>query len=148
MQQCDDKFRITQTRQIGTVQRVIDPSAADGIDYYSFVNRGRQVHCIREETWGAATDNTSQSNSPYFFMGKLLETMFDRRDFVLKTLSVGWLNRVQSDSFDSAIAAANEWIEAESIEVLNIEAVVLPTSVIVSDEETESPRMIRASGHE
>lgn len=81
-------------------------------------------------------------------MGKLLETMFDRRDFVLKTLSVGWLNRVQSDSFDSAIAAANEWIEAESIDVRNIETVVLLAGVILSDEETESPRMIRASGHE
>ena len=74
--------------------------------------------------------------------------MFDRNDFVLRTLGVVWLNRVQTYSLDSAIAAANEWIEAESIEVLNIEAVVLPTSVIVSDEETESPRMIRASGHE
>lgn len=74
--------------------------------------------------------------------------MFDRKDFFLKTLSVGWLNRVQSDSFDSAIAAANEWIEAGSIDVLNIETVVLPAGVIVSDEETESPRMIRASGHE
>ena len=81
-------------------------------------------------------------------MGRLLETMFDRNDFVLRTLGVVWLNRVQTYSLDSAIAAANEWIEAESIEVLNIEAVVLPTSVIVSDEETESPRMIRASGHE
>ena len=74
--------------------------------------------------------------------------MFDRNDFVLRTLGVVWLNRVQTYSLDSAIAAANEWIEAESIEVLNIEAVVLPTSVIVSDEETESPRMIRASGHQ
>jgi hypothetical protein len=81
-------------------------------------------------------------------MRKLLETMFDRNDFVLKTLGVGWLNRVQTYSFDSAIAAGNEWIEAESIEVLNIETVVLSTGVIVSDEETESPRMIRTSGYE
>ena len=74
--------------------------------------------------------------------------MFDRNDFVLRTLGVVWLNRVQTYSLDSAIAAANEWIESESIDVRNIETVVLLAGVILSDEETESPRMIRASGHE
>ena len=71
-------------------------------------------------------------------MGKLLETMFDQKDFIPKTLSVHWLKGIQTDSFDSAIAAANEWIEAESIDVLNIETIVLPVG---PNDETESPNI-------
>lgn len=74
-------------------------------------------------------------------MGKLLETMFDRKDFVPKTLSVSWRNKVQTDSFDSAIAAANEWIEAEFIDFLNIETVVLPVGGRDNDDKTGITRM-------
>jgi hypothetical protein len=67
--------------------------------------------------------------------------MFDRKDFVPKTLSVSWPNLVHTDSFDSAIAAANEWIEAGSIDVLNIETVVLPAPLVDIDDKTGIPRM-------
>jgi hypothetical protein len=52
--------------------------------------------------------------------------MFDQKDFIPKTLSVHWLKGIQTDSFDSAIASANEWIKTEAVDVLNIETIVLP----------------------
>jgi hypothetical protein len=64
--------------------------------------------------------------------------MFDQKDFVPKTLSVHWLKGIQTESFDAAIAAANEWIKAESIDVLNIETIVLPVG---PKDETESPNI-------
>jgi len=62
--------------------------------------------------------------------------MFDQKDFIPKTLSVHWLKGIQTESFDSAIASANEWIKAESINVLNIETIVLPVG---HNDETETP---------
>lgn len=64
--------------------------------------------------------------------------MFDQKDFVPKTLSVHWLKGIQTESFDSAIAAANEWIKAESIDVLNFETIVIPVG---PNDETESPNI-------
>jgi hypothetical protein len=81
------------------------------------------------------------ARSLHFVMGRRLETMFDQKDFVPKTLSVHWLKGIQADTFDSAIAAANEWIEAESIDVLNIETIVLPVG---SNDETETPNITGA----
>ena len=69
--------------------------------------------------------------------------MFDQKDFVPKTLSVHWLKGIQTESFDSAIDAANQWILAESIDVLNIETIVLPVG---PNDETETPNMTGVPG--
>ena len=60
--------------------------------------------------------------------------MIDQKDFVPKTLGTQWFKGIQVDSFDSAVNAANEWIEQESIDVINIETIILPVG---SDDETE-----------
>lgn len=61
--------------------------------------------------------------------------MIDQRDFIPKTVSKHWLKGVQTESFDAAIAAANDWIAAENIDVMNVETIVLP---IAKDDETET----------
>ena len=60
----------------------------------------------------------------------------DQRDFIPKTLSTHWLKGIQTESFDAAIAAANEWIAQDNIDVINIETIVLP---IAEDDATETP---------
>ena len=60
--------------------------------------------------------------------------VIDQKDFVPKTLSNKWFDS-QVDSFDSAVAAANEWIEQEHIDVINIETIVIP---VRNDDETET----------
>ena len=62
--------------------------------------------------------------------------MIDQRDFIPKTLSKHWSRGIQTESFDAAIAAANDWIAAENIDVINVETIVLP---IAEDDATESP---------
>jgi hypothetical protein len=62
--------------------------------------------------------------------------MIDQKDFIPKTLSKHWFKGIQVDSFDAAIAAANDWIEQESVDVVNIETIILPVG---SDDETELP---------
>jgi hypothetical protein len=62
--------------------------------------------------------------------------MIDQKDFIPKTLSTHWLKGIQTESFDAAIAAANEWISGENIEVINVETIVLP---IGEDDATETP---------
>jgi hypothetical protein len=63
------------------------------------------------------------------------QMMIDQRDFIPKTLSKHWLKGVQTESFDAAIVAANDWIDAENIDVINVETVVLP---MAEDDETET----------
>ena len=67
--------------------------------------------------------------------------MFDQKDFIPKTLSVHWLKGIQTESFDAAIASANAWIKAESVDVLNIETIVLPVG---PNDATESPNVTGA----
>ncbi|MBX3438238.1 MAG: hypothetical protein KF861_12155 [Planctomycetaceae bacterium] len=62
--------------------------------------------------------------------------MIDQKDFIPRALTVHWLKGIQTDSFDSAIEAANEWIVRESIDVLNVETIVLPIGM---DNDTEVP---------
>ena len=62
--------------------------------------------------------------------------MIDQRDFIPKTLSTHWLKGIQTESFDAAIAAANEWISADNVDVINVETIVLPIS---DDDATETP---------
>ncbi len=61
--------------------------------------------------------------------------MIDQRDFIPKTLSNHWLKGIQTESFDAAIAAANDWIAAENIDVINVETIVMP---IAEDDATET----------
>lgn len=68
--------------------------------------------------------------------------MIDQKDFIPKTLSTHWFKGLQVDSFDAAIVAANEWINAEGIDVINIETIVLPVG---PNDETESPMTLVAS---
>ncbi|MFL5341157.1 MAG: hypothetical protein ACJ8F7_13500 [Gemmataceae bacterium] len=53
--------------------------------------------------------------------------MIAYRDFAPKELSATtWLSDPTFESFDQAIVAANEWIAAEQVDVVNMETVVLP----------------------
>ena len=71
--------------------------------------------------------------------------MIDQRDFIPKTLSKQWLKGVQTESFDAAIVAANDWIDAENIDVINVETVVLP---MAEDDETETSTFFYIYGKE
>ncbi len=62
--------------------------------------------------------------------------MIDQQDFIPKTLSIHWLKGIQTESFDAALQAANEWISRENVDVINIETIVLP---IGGDDATETP---------
>ena len=46
-------------------------------------------------------------------------------DFAPKLLKSGFFSR-EFDSFEAALAGANNWIDSNSIDVVNIETVVLP----------------------
>lgn len=69
--------------------------------------------------------------------------MIDQKDFIPKTLSVTWLKAIQTDSFDSAVAEANKWIESESIDVISIETIVFPVG---PDDDTELPNIRGVAG--
>ena len=62
--------------------------------------------------------------------------MIDQKDFIPKTLETKWFQGIQVDSFDAAVSAANDWIEQEGIDVINIETIVFPVG---SNDETEAP---------
>ena len=61
--------------------------------------------------------------------------MIDQRDFIPKHLATHWLKGFQTETFDTAVKAASDWIAAENIDVINIETIVLP---IGSDDATET----------
>jgi hypothetical protein len=53
--------------------------------------------------------------------------MFQFKDFVPRMLEApGFLKVAEHESFDEAVAAANQWVHKERIKVINIETVVLP----------------------
>jgi hypothetical protein len=53
--------------------------------------------------------------------------MIRYRDFVPEMLRPArFLSPAEHESFDAALEEANQWIEAEKIQLLNIETVVLP----------------------
>jgi len=56
--------------------------------------------------------------------------MLHYRDFVPREISAsGFLRPGEYESFDHAVAAANEWLENASVTLLKIETVVLPSTV-------------------
>ena len=53
--------------------------------------------------------------------------MIEFKDFVPKMIAAPKLFKAgEYESLESALAAANDWIEKETIQVLNLETVVLP----------------------
>jgi hypothetical protein len=52
--------------------------------------------------------------------------MIRYRDFVPKSVKGNWLQGESYEDFDAAVSAANAWLEAENIEVEQLETVVLP----------------------
>ncbi|MCU0875827.1 MAG: hypothetical protein MUE50_26130, partial [Pirellulaceae bacterium] len=53
--------------------------------------------------------------------------MIQFRDFVPRMLSAPAFFKVgQYETFAEAVAAANQWIEQQRVEVINVETVVLP----------------------
>lgn len=53
--------------------------------------------------------------------------MISFRDFVPRQLTQPALfHAAEHESFDAAVAAANEWVHTDCIKVINIETVVLP----------------------
>jgi hypothetical protein len=54
-------------------------------------------------------------------------TMIQFQDFVPKMVAgPGFLKLAEYESFEEAIAAANQWIEKKQIQVISLETVVLP----------------------
>ena len=51
--------------------------------------------------------------------------MIGFEDFAPRMLKSGFFSR-EFESFDAALAGANEWIETSGVDVVNIETVVLP----------------------
>lgn len=53
--------------------------------------------------------------------------MLSFKDFVPQEVAAGgFLKVAEYESFDAALAAANDWIHENNIQVINIETVVLP----------------------
>lgn len=49
------------------------------------------------------------------------------RDFVPRmTAAPGWLKPAEYESFESAVEAANHWLEQDGVELVQLETVVLP----------------------
>jgi len=70
--------------------------------------------------------------------------MLRHRDFVPRMIREAFLlTPAEYESFEDAEAAANAWLEAENIQVVNIETVVLPN--LWKEEGAEDPSL-RTSG--
>lgn len=52
--------------------------------------------------------------------------MIRYRDFAPHVIKRGLLHSDDYENFDAAVAAANAWIASSSVEILNVETVVLP----------------------
>jgi hypothetical protein len=72
--------------------------------------------------------------------------MIGFRDFVPPRISEpGFLRDAEHESFDAAVEAANQWIHAEHIKVINIETVVLP-NIFARWEEGSTDSSLGTSG--
>jgi hypothetical protein len=64
------------------------------------------------------------------------------RDFAPKVLEDGgWLSGPAYEDFDAALEAANAWIAADSIDVVNVETVVLPNIYSPGEQGTVDPEL-------
>ena len=72
--------------------------------------------------------------------------MLSYKDFVPREISAsGFMRPGEYESFDHAVAAANEWLTQNTIHVLKIETVVLP-NIHSRWEEGSTDAAIRTSG--
>lgn len=72
--------------------------------------------------------------------------MLHHRDFVPRMRDAGgFFSSPEFDSFDSAVAAAGQWIETTGVELVSVETVVLP-NMHDSDEEGSRDPSLRSSG--
>jgi hypothetical protein len=53
---------------------------------------------------------------------------------------------LRAPPFEAALAAANAWIQAESVKVVNIETVVLPNIHIQGEQGTGDPELFTFAG--
>jgi hypothetical protein len=68
--------------------------------------------------------------------------MLHYRDFEPERTRGGFLKGDRYEGFDTAVAAANAWIRAEGVRVVNVETVVLP-NIHASGEEGTSDAHLR-----
>ena len=73
--------------------------------------------------------------------------MIEYRDFAPKQLAAaGFIKSASFDTLDAAVAAANEWIAAANIDVINVETVVLPNLWTPHSQGTVDPNRVLQSG--
>lgn len=71
--------------------------------------------------------------------------MISYRDFAPLRIKRGLLHSDQYESFDAAVAAANEWIADNHVDPMNVETVVLPN---ISSDKSEGTRDARVETEE
>lgn len=70
------------------------------------------------------------------------------KDFLPRQLRApGFLSDAQHETFEAAVAAANEWIAARSVRVINVETVVLP-NLWGPDEEGTGDAAVRTAAED
>jgi hypothetical protein len=75
--------------------------------------------------------------------------MIGYRDFVPRQLPQSLLRRLvktEYETLDDAVAAANDWIAAESVTLVNIETVVLPNIWRMREQGPEDVDVLVSSG--
>jgi len=73
--------------------------------------------------------------------------MIEYRDFAPKQLAAPALFKAASfDTLDTAVAAANEWIAAHGVEVINVETIVLPNLWSTHSAGTTDPNRVLQPG--
>jgi hypothetical protein len=72
--------------------------------------------------------------------------MIAYRDFAPRQLTpAGLLRQAAFESLDETLAAANSWILANAVDVLNVETIILPNSYSAKRHGTNDPEMITQS---
>lgn len=68
-------------------------------------------------------------------------------DFVPARTKGGFLRSDRFESFDQAVAAANEWVRQEAVSVLTVETVVLPNIFREGEEGTHDAQLETAESN-
>jgi hypothetical protein len=73
--------------------------------------------------------------------------MLRYQDFVPKqTRPAAFFSPAEHESFDAALAAANDWIKENDIRVLNVETVVLPNIWARFEQGSTDPALVTDNG--
>lgn len=67
--------------------------------------------------------------------------MISYRDFAPHIIKRGLLHTDDYETFDAAVAAANAWLAASNIDLVNVETVVLPNIALDKSEGTADGRV-------